>query len=86
MSRYGVPFQKGPEVNLPPHPSSCNLEDLPEYIARTDGPLAIDLFCGAGGLSYGLHMAGFNVVLAAEIEKEAAETAPISEEQRSMLI
>jgi DNA (cytosine-5)-methyltransferase 1 len=37
-------------------------------------PIAIDIFSGAGGLSTGLHMAGWNVVAALEIEENAAET------------
>jgi DNA (cytosine-5)-methyltransferase 1 len=74
MSRYGVPFVKGPQVELPPHPLACDLDDLATYVAAVKKPLAIDLFCGAGGLSYGLHLAGFEVILAAEIEREAAET------------
>lgn len=35
---------------------------------------AIDLFCGAGGLTVGLKMAGFNVVSAVEKETVVAET------------
>lgn len=74
MSRYGVPFVKGPCTQLPPHPESCRLDDLKGFAAKAERPLAIDLFCGAGGLSYGLHLAGFDVILAAEIEPKAAET------------
>ncbi len=36
--------------------------------------IAIDLFCGAGGLSVGLKKAGFSLVLANEIEKDFAAT------------
>jgi len=74
MSRYGVPFVKGPEVKLPPHPQACSLDEVKEFALRLHGPLAIDLFSGAGGLSLGLHLAGFHVILAAEIEREAADT------------
>jgi DNA (cytosine-5)-methyltransferase 1 len=35
---------------------------------------AVDLFCGAGGLSVGLHRTGFEVVLANEIETDFAKT------------
>lgn len=74
MSKYGVPFVKGPEVKLPPHPQSCSLECVKEFAQNSSRPLSIDLFSGAGGLSLGLRLAGFQVILAAEIEREAAET------------
>lgn len=35
---------------------------------------AIDLFCGAGGLSLGLKKAGFNVKIGLDIDKDALET------------
>lgn len=37
-------------------------------------PVAIDLFCGAGGLSYGLERAGFNVALGLDFDKHVVET------------
>jgi DNA (cytosine-5)-methyltransferase 1 len=39
-----------------------------------DKPTVIDLFCGAGGLSYGLQKAGFDVLLAADNNQAALET------------
>lgn len=39
---------------------------------------AIDLFAGAGGLSLGLHAAGFESVLAVEVMADAAETYRIN--------
>jgi len=36
--------------------------------------LALDLFCGAGGFSEGMHLAGWETVLAIECDKAAAET------------
>lgn len=41
---------------------------------QTANPLAIDLFAGAGGLSWGLHGAGLATPLAVEQDKWAAET------------
>lgn len=37
-------------------------------------PTVVDLFCGAGGLSYGFEMAGFDVVAALDFDPIAAET------------
>lgn len=39
-----------------------------------DSPTAIDLFCGAGGLSTGLEWAGFDVLLGIDNDQKAAET------------
>jgi DNA (cytosine-5)-methyltransferase 1 len=40
----------------------------------SERPIAIDLFSGAGGLSYGLESAGYRVALAADIDEWALET------------
>lgn len=37
-------------------------------------PVCVDLFCGAGGLSEGLHMAGFRTAVAVDFDKNAAAT------------
>jgi DNA (cytosine-5)-methyltransferase 1 len=41
-------------------------------------PVAIDLFCGAGGLSCGLTQAGFDVIAAADSDTDAAMTYMIN--------
>lgn len=38
------------------------------------GPICVDMFCGAGGLSEGLRMAGFNSVFALDFDKNATAT------------
>jgi DNA (cytosine-5)-methyltransferase 1 len=42
---------------------------------RSDSrPICVDLFCGAGGLSEGLRMAGFHTAVAVDFDKNAAAT------------
>ena len=67
---------KGPEQVLEPNSGSCSLEELPRHMRSLpkDSPLAVDLFCGAGGLSLGLHRAGFEVVLACDIRPDSIAT------------
>ena len=48
-------------------------------------PIAIELFAGAGGLSLGLEKAGFNVVLANEIEKDFATTFSLNHKNTKMI-
>jgi DNA (cytosine-5)-methyltransferase 1 len=49
---------------------------LSRVLAKDESPklTALDLFCGAGGLSLGLKNAGFNVVAGVEIDKEIGKT------------
>lgn len=73
--QYGVKLVRGPFVRLAPHPDACDgLEQLYEFCSQVQGPLAADLFCGAGGLSLGLTDAGFEVVLGVDSDEEALET------------
>ena len=76
-SKYGVRLIRGPFVQLSHHPDKCDEDDFFKYVARlrADGyRLAADLFSGAGGLSLGLEMAGYRVVLGIDSDKEATET------------
>jgi DNA (cytosine-5)-methyltransferase 1 len=41
---------------------------------KKEVPLAIDLFCGAGGLSEGFRQAGFKSILGIDLDKSALET------------
>jgi DNA (cytosine-5)-methyltransferase 1 len=51
-----------------------DLKAVRAWVASQSSPTAIDLFCGAGGLSLGLHRAGFNVLLGADSDPLAVET------------
>lgn len=46
---------------------------------------AIDLFSGAGGLSLGLKLVGFNVVAAVEVEKKIAKTYAVNHPEVNLL-
>lgn len=65
---------RGYQHSPPPHPEACSLEQLADYARTVEPPRAVDLFCGAGGLSLGLHRAGFGVVLGVDREPTAIQT------------
>ncbi|MGC5326624.1 DNA cytosine methyltransferase [Brevibacillus sp. SYSU BS000544] len=48
-------------------------------------PLAIDLFCGAGGMSEGILQAGFHIVFSSDINKDVMETYTKRHEQLGLL-
>ena len=73
--RCGVKLVRGPVVKLPVHADHC--VDVPSFmrlLRLNDSPTAVDLFCGAGGLSLGLKDAGFKVVMGVDHDREAIET------------
>ena len=73
--RCGVKAVRGPFVRLDPHAEHCtDVPALMELLRHKRGPKAIDLFCGAGGLSLGLRDAGFDVVMGIDRDAEAIET------------
>ena len=68
---------RGPFVRLDPHPDSFvdgNEEEFLAWASSVAGPKAIDLFCGAGGLSLGLDRSGFTVLMGVDHDPEALET------------
>lgn len=74
---YGVNLVRGPVVRLDPHPYAFlddEEDDFLEWAESIAAPKAMDLFCGAGGLSLGLHEAGYEVVLGVDHDLEALET------------
>ncbi|MDH6459632.1 DNA (cytosine-5)-methyltransferase 1 [Fusobacterium sp. PH5-7] len=48
-------------------------------------PIAIDLFCGAGGMSEGIIQAGFHIVFSNEISKDASLTYKTRHEQLGLI-
>jgi DNA (cytosine-5)-methyltransferase 1 len=56
------------------HPKTPDLGDYRAWMQASERPLAVDLFSGAGGLSYGLEAAGFRVALAVDHSEWALET------------
>jgi DNA (cytosine-5)-methyltransferase 1 len=53
---------------------------------RMKGMTAIDLFCGAGGLTHGLKRAGFKVVAGVEIDNEIAKTYEVNHPDTKLII
>jgi DNA (cytosine-5)-methyltransferase 1 len=76
-SRTAVRLHRGAVTRLARHadaPDPGDLGTARDWIQRQRGPRAIDLFCGAGGLSLGLQDAGFSVIAGADVDQWAVET------------
>src|SRR5689334_24127597 len=76
-TRYGVGFKRGHRLRLPHHPQAPDPSDLSavrHWVRNAPGLTAVDLFCGAGGLSLGLHNAGISVLVGADSDPYAIET------------
>jgi DNA (cytosine-5)-methyltransferase 1 len=73
-----VPHHRTSPVRPVPHPHTPDVLDrakLMRFLTPVDGrPTAVDLFCGAGGLSLGLERAGFNVLVGADSDEWAVRT------------
>ncbi len=63
-------------TRLPPHPDTParHWQTSVQHCAASGRRLAVDLFAGCGGLSLGLHDAGFEVVLSADHDAWALQT------------
>ena len=75
-SRYRVAVRRGARIGLNPHRTSPDPNDNNRgraWLKSKPRPWAIDLFCGAGGLSVGLEEGGFRVA-AADSDPVATET------------
>lgn len=73
----GVKFHRGEDLHPVPRglrPDPVNLSSVREWVLSAVTPTAVDLFCGAGGLSLGLNDAGFTVLVGADSDERAVET------------
>ena len=73
-----VAHHRGVPARPPRHPREPDGADLAAVRAYSrpsrDRPTAVDLFCGAGGLSAGLERAGFDVLVGADSDEWAVRT------------
>lgn len=72
--RYGVTIRRTKPLRLARHPDAPTEEDWYEWVRDSPRPVAIDLFCGAGGLSHGLEAAGYRVALSVDLDEWALES------------
>lgn len=75
--RPQVAHHRGRPARPPRHPGSpdpADLSSVEAFLNSRTRPTAIDLFCGAGGLSLGLHQAGFDVIVGADSDAWSVRT------------
>lgn len=75
-SPYGVKLERSSPLSLPRHPDAPRRHPWKDWARQrqTQGPIAVDLFSGAGGLSLGLERAGYQVVLSVDHDAAAVQT------------
>ncbi len=73
---YGVKLTRSTPLVLDRHADAPRRQPWRTWVEEQaeQGPIAIDLFSGAGGLSLGLEDAGFNVILAVDHDEAAVQT------------
>lgn len=73
---YGVKLTRSAPLILERHPDAPRRQPWRTWAEAQaeNGPIAVDLFSGAGGLSLGLEAAGYTVVLAADHDDAAVQT------------
>lgn len=75
--RTAVPTHRGAYLTLSPPPDAPDPADLAgvrAWVRSQPAPTAVDLFCGAGGMSLGLQDAGFSVLVGADSSAFCIET------------
>jgi DNA (cytosine-5)-methyltransferase 1 len=76
-SRYAVRQYRTPPLRLTPAadaPDQLDLAAARRWVRSQPKPTAVDIFCGAGGLSLGLRDAGFSVLVGADNDPWSVET------------
>ena len=73
-NKYRVTLRRTPPVRLAPHPDAPTEQQWRAWVGESTLPIAVSLFSGAGGLSYGLTSAGYQVVLSVDTDKWALES------------
>lgn len=61
-------------LRLTPHPDAPHRDGWRDWVRGLDGPIGVDLFSGAGGLSLGLENAGIRVILAVDHDRHSLAT------------
>jgi DNA (cytosine-5)-methyltransferase 1 len=73
---YGAPTNRSATLELERHPNAPRRQSWRSWATECakSGPIAVDLFAGAGGLSLGLERAGYSVVLSVDHDAAAVQT------------
>ncbi|MFI2029745.1 DNA (cytosine-5-)-methyltransferase [Streptomyces buecherae] len=73
---YGVPLERSDYLKLDPGENSCDPEGFSEWLEGfgKGKRLAVDLFSGAGGLSFGVQQAGWAIAAAVDSDDPALDT------------
>ncbi len=66
LGKCGVTPRRTTPLRLDGHPDAPATDEWEDWARRSRRPLAVDLFCGAGGLSHGLTAAGYRVALSVD--------------------
>ena len=72
--KYGVRPRRTVPLRLAGHPDAPATDEWEAWARRSQRPLAVDLFCGAGGLSHGLTAAGYRVALSVDSDSWSLES------------
>ena len=72
--KYGVKPRRTAPLRLAQHPEAPAVDEWQAWARSSPRPLAVDLFCGAGGLSHGLTAAGYRVALSVDSDRWSLES------------